>query len=558
MYIQCVMKEKITVSTFGDYKSYKKYAPQYAEWKDTRDLADAKRQEYLRQNPSAINQDDIKKSKALLRAIDVMDEYSQKRAEDTEVATEEIIGWGVSIAMALGAGLGLLFKNNKGILKLSSKFTKDEKALPEVAKLVSGGIGGILGLTAASFPLYSWAAKAETKASRKGRFEAMNKELKDPKIFATLNDEQEKKLNENLEILKGIKEEKDYFKGLKESWGSVKGIVVDSKEYLEQKTNFEIDLIRDKKHFDKELTPEEIEDAKHDQQLLTKLVEKIDIASQDYAENAELATSALITGTFAFSTLFSLLYEKVAKSLNLQKTSVPAVLSGLLMFGASIWGASVQKEAARVGRFKAKQELMNNPERLVYVPDEKTGEIKDIQISNEKKGFFKFMKEAWKNSKEYDKWKKNEGAQEKKLSKALENIELTDEQLKEAKRLQYNTFKTFNKVDEKSQKYAESIEALGQSIQAPLVQLLSLIGIGVGSKFLVKGLKSKIPAEKTIGFIKYFMTVLGFTLPSIAINAYITKEQKKASRVANMLAIDEMQDYRNFADYSKYKISANY
>lgn len=541
------------MSTFGDYKSYKKYAPQYAEWKATRDLADAKRQEYLRQNPSAINQDDIKKSKALLRAIDVMDEYSQKRAEDTEVATEEIIGWGVSIAMTLGAGLGLLFKNNKGILKLSSKFTKDEKALPEVAKLVSGGIGGILGLTAASFPLYSWAAKAETKASRKGRFEAMNKELKDPKIFATLNDEQEKKLNENLEILKEVKEKKDYLKGLKESWEAVKGIVVDSKEYLEQKTNFEIDLIRDKKHFDKKLTPEEIEDAKHDQQLLTKLVEKIDIASQDYAENAELATSALITGTFAFSTLFSLLYEKVAKSLNWKKTSVPAVLSGLLMFGASIWGASVQKEAARVGRFKAKQELMNNPERLVYVPDEKTGEIKDIQISNEKKGFFKFMKDAWKNSKEYDKWKKNEGAQEKKLSKALENIELTDEQLKEAKRLQYNTFKTFNKVDEKSQKYAESIEALGQSIQAPLVQLLSLIGIGVGSKFLVKGLKSKIPAEKTIGFIKYFMTVLGFTLPSIAINAYITKEQKKASRVANMLAIDEMQDYRNFADYSKYK-----
>ena len=61
------------MSTFGDYKSYKKYAPQYAEWKATRDLAEAKRQEYLRQNPSAINQDDIKKSKALLRAIDVMD-----------------------------------------------------------------------------------------------------------------------------------------------------------------------------------------------------------------------------------------------------------------------------------------------------------------------------------------------------------------------------------------------------------------------------------------------------------------------------------------------------
>ena len=53
--------------------------------------------------------------------------------------------------------------------------------------------------------------------------------------------------------------------------------------------------------------------------------------------------------------------------------------------------------------------------------------------------------------------------------------------------------------------------------------------------------------------IKYISTILLSTLPSIGINAYITKEQKKASRIANMLAINEMQDYRNFADYSRFK-----
>ena len=224
------------------------------------------------------------------------------------------------------------------------------------------------------------------------------------------------------------------------------------------------------------------------------------------------------------------------------------------MIGASIWGARVQKEAARVGRFKIKQDLMKNPEQLVYVSDEKTAQIKDIEIKpQDKKGFFKFMKEAWKNSKEYDKWKKNEGAIEKNLSKALEDIELTDEQLKDAKRLQYNTFKTFNKVDEKSQKYAESVEALGQSMQVPIVELLSIVGVGVGMKFLTKGLNSKNPAEQIGGWIKYMATVIGFTLPSIGINALITKEQKKASRVADMLAIKEMEDYRNFADYSRFK-----
>ena len=73
------------------------------------------------------------------------------------------------------------------------------------------------------------------------------------------------------------------------------------------------------------------------------------------------------------------------------------------------------------------------------------------------------------------------------------------------------------------------------------------------TSILVKGMKSKIPAERISGFMKYFMTALGFTLPSVLINTYITKEQKKASRVANMLAINEMQDYRNFADYSRFK-----
>ena len=539
---------------FGDYKSYKTFAPQYFEWKAGRDLAEAKRVEYLKRNPEEIKQEDIQKSKAILRAIDVMDEYSQKRAENAEVATETIIGYGGSFAMSIGAIIGYLFRKNMTLLKLCSKFVKNKKNVPKIAEIVAATIGGILGLTAASFPLYAWAAKAETKASRKGRFEAMRKELNDPKIFATLNSEQETQLNENLLKLGKHKEEKNPFKGFKESWETVKELIVDSKKYKIQKIKFENEIEKDKKLFDKELNLEEIEDAKRDQQLMTKLVEKIDIASQDYAENAELATSTLITATFGLSALFTLLYEKIAQALKWKKSAVPAGLGGLLMMGASIWGARVQKEAARVGRFKIKQDLINNPEQLVYVSDEKTAQFKDLKIdSPNKKSFFKFMKEAWKNSREYDKWKKNEGAVEKNISKALENIELSDEQLKDAKRLQYNTFKTFNKVDEKSQKYAESIEALGQSIQVPIVELLTIIGVGIGMKFLVKGLQSKNTTEQITGWIKYLMTALGFTLPSIGINAYITKEQKKASRVANMLAINEMQDYRNFADYSRFK-----
>ncbi len=43
--------------------------------------------------------------------------------------------------------------------------------------------------------------------------------------------------------------------------------------------------------------------------------------------------------------------------------------------------------------------------------------------------------------------------------------------------------------------------------------------------------------------------ILSF-VPTILLNILITKDQKNASRTANMMALQEMDDYRNFADYS--------
>ena len=116
---------------------------------------------------------------------------------------------------------------------------------------------------------------------------------------------------------------------------------------------------------------------------LTKIIEKVDIASQDYAENAELATSALITTAMAFGGLATFAWEKIAKALKMKTSSIPAAIGllGVVLVSAST--ASIQKQAARVGRFKIKQELMKHPEQLVYVSDEKTGEITDVEIKTE-------------------------------------------------------------------------------------------------------------------------------------------------------------------------------
>ena len=537
------------MSAFGDYKAYKKYEPAYPGWKYARDLKESKRQEYLRRHPESIDQNDIQRGKVLIRAIDVMDEYSQKRAEDMEVATETAVGYGLDAAIFGGAAAGAVIGNLKPVKNFLMKHFGKDKYTKYIGKGLPLGIGALAGMIAA-FPMYAWAAKAEVAASRRGRFEAMRKDLKNPKGFAVLTEAQIKEAEQkaqNIVIDNGKKSPFSISNGFK----TLKEMATDSKEYRAHKKQFDLELLEADKHMNDEMTPEEILKAQKDQQLLTKLVEKIDIASQDYAENAELATQALVVGTLGFGTLFNLLLSKALKAMKIKSegkiTAIAQIVAAIIPVILSIASAQIQKQASRVGRFKIKQDLLNNPSKLVYVADENLADLKDVNvIQDRKEGLFKFLAHAWENNKEYNNYQKTTAKQEEKFYKAIETLELTPEQMKDAQTLQRNTFKTFNKVDEKSQKYSESIEALGQAITLPISLIFTAVGLIIGTKYLTKGVKSNSKLEMASNFSKYLTAILLSILPSIGINAIITKEQKKASRIADMLAINEMSDYRHF------------
>ena len=552
---------------FKDYNAYKQFQPQYANWKSQRDKQEAKRLAYLEKHTEKKNKEDIQRGKTLLKAIDILDEYSQSSAENTELATEivsqQILG---AISLA-GSALGFGAMYLKPIRKYFDKMSKTSETLAIVAMLVPTMVGGAVASLAA-FPIMAWAAKVETGASRKGRLEAMQTKLQNPANFAVLTDEQLQKAKEESADIKLSKEETETATpkfSFKESINIVKNF--NKQEEIERRDheNFKNLIHEDETATDLELSGEELEKAKRDQQILTKLVEKIDLASQDYAENVEFATNSL---TF-FSPLCGLgigwLSNKINKLLKVKPENMPAKIApwalGLIgTIGVAAFSTSIQKQASRVGRFNVRQELAKNPEQLIYVDDEKVNaEIgDDIEVKTPKRpNFFKFLWQVFKDNQAYKKYQKGEGLEDKKFNKALERIELSDEQLREAKVLQRNTFKTFNKVDEMSQKYSENVEAVGNSLKQPLGLICTTVGALVGFKYMTRipeAVGSKATGIKNLdeimkGILKYVGSVFISCVPIIAFDFYVTKEQKAASRVANMQAINELGDVKNFAGY---------
>lgn len=548
----------------NNYKSYKQYLPQYAKWRDEQDLARAKRLEYLKKNPDKMNEKDIERGKILLHAIDVMDEYSQANAEDMEVATEFAKVQIINLANFAGMGAGFALLALKGVKNWIAKAAKGNKTAELIFSMAPSVIGMMVG-TAASFPAILWATKAKVSASRRGRFEAMSNDLKNPAAFAVLTPEQQQKVSELAKDIqlddrdkKRLKQNSGFSLNPMDSVRTLKKYFKGDDEYKAQKAEFDKTLKESEAKFGSSVDEKQIRAAKRDQQILADMVRRIDVASQDYAENTELATNTMTTLSLGTGGLVGWASNKLMNALKISGGKlakfIPWGIGAAIPLAMGIYAAKVQKLASRIGRFKVKQEMLNNPAELVYVDEKDTSSMTDVKLPErtKKPNIFKFFAQLLKDNKEYNKYMKTVGQEELKRHKAIEQIELSPEQLKNAKALQNNVFKTFNKVDEKSQTYSESVEAMGQGIQQGVASFGALGAMGVSVYQFAKMLKNPAAMESSImKTVAKTMTPFAFVLlPVIGIDIYTTKAQKKASRVADMLALNELKDYRHYVDYS--------
>lgn len=547
---------------FSNYNSYKSSLDEYSNWRDKQDLREARREEYLRRNPDAIKDYDLQRAKILLGAVDMMDKSIVRNTDNNiDMIFSSTADLGLGYAAAGGVALGALLTKFKFVENLINKFTKNN---PKSKNIVSMGItatSGVLGILAA-YPAYNLISKIESKIYRKRRFDTMEKELSDSKIFTVLDDKQKEIFLNNLNNIEESENKKrNKGKIIKQSFKDFKKLTREALYYDKQQNLFKAKYEENTDLYDLPLSEKEIKNAKKDRELLINLIKKINTSSQSYSEKMERFTDNLIALTFALGSLFTLAYERIAKTLNLKSSSLPAGLNVVLLVGSTFFASWAQKRADLVGRFKAKQDLMESPEQLVYISSNKTKTINDEELETSEKqtsrtSIFKFLKDFFKYNKEYKAWLKSDSYSGKDISKAMENIDLSPEQLKDGERLQKNMFKTFYKVDKNTQNYSSAIDIMSESVKYPITLILGAIGSIWGMKHLanIRGAKTAVDILKHT--TKYTGTIALFTLPTMLINSHFAKMRKESARISDMMTLKSLEDYRFFIDYSE--INANH
>ena len=498
----------------------------YDDWEQKQADERAKK-EYLAANLE-IPEDKVeltqKRAETVIRATEIMDARSEDNCQDMEQLTGMISMipiLGLTFAQIplisfadkkLTAGINKkinklneeiknLADENAKNLKITERDKLDARVLKIRKNVQKNGPFAMLGLMLfMTSALILWGNSKQKEASRIGRYQAKQDELKNLKNFVIYTPEQLEKAKEIAEKIPDEKERNSISKMLKE----LKDIQTDKKAYkkwLSEKDPKEIEKLKSVN-----LSPEQLKKAQEDKELIVDAVKEINIKAEEYSENVENAfdtlgvLSWLIAAPLGFGINKILKFAKADKKLRtIVSTSIP-ILTPLFI---QMTGTFEEKNASRVGRYKARQDLMKNPARLMAYSDENMKRAENVKADKQKHSFFEklggsfsFISSYFKDKSEYEKYKKKTWKENEKIQKALKEIEITDAQKADAKALQKNVFRAFDEIDEMSQRYSEDVEAgteIAKQVGSTIWSLGSMLGLGFLAASVFKG---KFPITK--------------------------------------------------------------
>jgi len=547
----------------------------YKKWEEDQENTDAQKKELNKRiNVPKEQLDEASRyGRTLIDTVNIMDTYSINKSQDIELATQAAIAGPVSLAAA--STLIIPWKvlpQMQSFQKLIANYPKYKLpititswAIP-VAIFISGQIFGSV-----------YSKHLEKEASRIARYQSREQALQDPRHFVVYDSDQ---INQAKEIATNLadppQEKKKSMLGISEAIDTIKSLRKDNDNYQKWKENNKKNEEERKKQLNINYSPDQLKEAKHQQKSILGAIKHIEIQSQNYLNNVEAAMNSLVKTELLLGGIVggvvsgaAWLSQKIipslkeSKAVNITKiAAIPAAIEASMLIGLAImpFGIKLKKEAAKIGRFKAKQELLSEPKNFITYDDEQTKSVKDVKAEKKpKKGFFKkmfeevnFLFNAKKDIKEYEKYSKTTKVEEEKLDEALKQVKLKPGQLKKAKVFQKNVFTSFEKMDEKAQRYADDTEAAAEIVQGSVAPVLNQTGtvgtLGLFFKFQNKLFNNSSKASKALWGTLIALPAIASMSTSIFLNISAIRIKKQAIKIGLMEAMQDLSNPKYFVD----------
>lgn len=180
----------------------------------------------------------------------------------------------------LGQKAEELYKKHKNELQKQYKKVKIGVAIPIVSAIV--------GFVAANV----YATKLQVESSRVARWQA-RKVLEDPKYFVNYTPEQIEEARKNLENNPEYKKKDKKLKTDMLKSGLFKGLVSVIKDNRAYRKWKKTDVDESKK-VDRQLTPQELENAKKDKEVIQRVVRTVNNHAEIYSQNMEVAANVIL------------------------------------------------------------------------------------------------------------------------------------------------------------------------------------------------------------------------------------------------------------------------
>lgn len=551
-------------------------------------------------------------SRVMVDAINTMDMYSINKSEDVVTLTTPVVnivdGLLPYAVLLLTLGAASLPSVQKGAASTANKLKnwlielKSIKTKPDLVQNINNALDEkngttlVLFLSGAIVQIVLGFALAlvdaiavrglEKEASRVARFQAREQVLQDPRNFVNYTPEQ--LVEAKKEAKHSDKKEPKQAKSLNplvmfgDALKTTKNLAEEHKYYVEWKTDFTAKETEALQKIDvATLSDNEKASAEKDRKRITSVIKQIELKSQQYLANLELVVNlatpaALAAGLFAGGLITKsvelaqnwkwLPSDAESIALGLGKKAVGWVLPTAGAIAVSLYGIKIEKEGAKIGRFKAKQELLKHPESFIIInedqPSTNTTNQKVTPLPKEpEKSFFQKVKDEVqfffhlkKDFDDYEKHEKEVAPKEYQLKEALKDVDITPKQLAEAKKLQSRAFYAFEKMDEKTQRYSDDIEGGTGLVTSGVQNVMGLIEMGLIAIltpiFMAKTIE-KVNTNEAFGLqlaktVPSGLWVNGLSLlaslPIYATIIWAAQMKKTAAQVGVMLSMKELED----------------